>query len=166
MVFSIGVLPRLGLEPRTIGQQPNALTVRPFNALNPWDPALYSLSHHMSVVDVLNNCKTVHAVQSRISSSDAQKFFISKNAKEVFKTLHYQAFLALYQLTKSRLNFSHACTIIVLQSETIYFFSAVVECWLNFLSNSTLDINENKHFLGDGRVWLYFFFVPCTLLVL
>ena len=31
-VFSVGVLPRLGLEPRTIGQQSNALTVRPFNA--------------------------------------------------------------------------------------------------------------------------------------
>jgi len=31
-VFSVGVLPRLGLEPRTIGQQPNALTVRPFYA--------------------------------------------------------------------------------------------------------------------------------------
>ena len=31
-VFIVGVLPRLGLELRTIGQQPNALTVRPFSA--------------------------------------------------------------------------------------------------------------------------------------
>ena len=31
-VFIVGVFPRLGLEPQTIAQQPNALTVRPFNA--------------------------------------------------------------------------------------------------------------------------------------
>ena len=31
-VFIVGVLPRLGLRPRTIGQRSNALTVRPFNA--------------------------------------------------------------------------------------------------------------------------------------
>ena len=30
--FRAGVLPMLGLEPRTIGQQTSALTVRPFNA--------------------------------------------------------------------------------------------------------------------------------------
>ena len=31
-VFSVGDLPRLGLEPGTISQQTSALTVRPFNA--------------------------------------------------------------------------------------------------------------------------------------
>ena len=36
-VFSVGALPRLGLEPRTFGQHPNALTVRPFDALRPFE---------------------------------------------------------------------------------------------------------------------------------
>ena len=34
-VFSVGDLPRLGLEPGTIGQQTIALTVQPFNAQTP-----------------------------------------------------------------------------------------------------------------------------------
>ena len=29
--FSVGDLPRVGLEPRTIGEQTSAFTVRPFN---------------------------------------------------------------------------------------------------------------------------------------
>ena len=32
-VFSVGVLPKLGLEPGTVGYQTSTLTVRPFNAV-------------------------------------------------------------------------------------------------------------------------------------
>ena len=41
--FNVGVLPRVGLKPRTIGQQPNALTVRPLK--------IYSYSRQWSPVD-------------------------------------------------------------------------------------------------------------------